>query len=129
MTNDPLQCWACGITSPSPEFIGRGSHCPHCQRDWHACRQCRHYAPGQPNDCREPVAERVADAARANFCEWFQAALVPHDRASAPTPREAAELAALFDLHVPEAAAERAPCRSPQDRNSAARLKVEQLFE
>ncbi len=127
MTNDPLQCWACGATSPCPELIGRGTHCPHCQRDWHSCRQCRHYAPGKANDCKEPVAERVADAARANFCDWFQVALNPHDRFSAPTPREAAELAALFAMRAPEASA--APCHSPKDHNVAARLKVEQLFE
>jgi len=124
MTNDPVQCWACGATSACPEIIGRSSHCPHCQRDWHSCRQCRHYAPGKANDCNEPVAERVSDPARANFCDWFQLALVPHGKAVAKTPHEDAALAALFDLHVPQK-----PAAPAQDANATARLKVNQLFE
>jgi len=37
----------------------------------HACPQCRFYAPGQYNDCREPQAERVLDKEKANFCDFF----------------------------------------------------------
>lgn len=38
------------------------------------CLNCRFYAPGAANDCREPVSEPVKDKERANFCDWFSPA-------------------------------------------------------
>lgn len=36
------------------------------------CLNCAHYDASAYNHCREPGAERVLDAARANRCDWFR---------------------------------------------------------
>jgi hypothetical protein len=49
--------------------VGR---CPACGKATLACRNCRFYAPGRANDCLEPIAERVVDKERPNFCDLFE---------------------------------------------------------
>ena len=53
--------------------MGRRDECPHCGADVHVCRNCRFYDATAYNECREPVAERVIDKERANFCPEFKA--------------------------------------------------------
>lgn len=50
---------------------GRSRSCSKCQRDLHACKNCKHYDPSAYNQCRESSAERVVDKERANFCDYF----------------------------------------------------------
>ena len=50
---------------------GRNDECPHCAADMHACKNCEFYDTSSHNDCREPVAEYVADKERGNFCDMF----------------------------------------------------------
>lgn len=95
--SEELRCWSCGATSPVPEPFGRSAECPHCRRDLHVCRMCRHYAPGRANNCMEPAVERVTDPARANFCDWFQRRPIDVP-AAAPGAGNDAALAALFGL-------------------------------
>jgi len=57
--------------------LGRETTCPGCGKATRACRNCRFYAPGRPNDCFEPIAEPVADKTRANFCEHFDPTTQP----------------------------------------------------
>jgi predicted RNA-binding Zn-ribbon protein involved in translation (DUF1610 family) len=64
-------CWHCGHGLVAADY-GREAACPACGKETHVCRNCRHYAPGRPNDCYEPMAERVVNKARANFCEYFE---------------------------------------------------------
>ncbi len=52
--------------------VGRREECPFCGSDLHVCLNCRFYAPGSYNDCKEPQAERVVDKARSNFCDYFE---------------------------------------------------------
>lgn len=83
-------CWRCQTVLPG-EALGRRDGCPGCGAEVRVCRNCRHYAPGLANDCREPQAERVVDKERANFCDHFQ----PGAAATAPAaPTEAARRAA-----------------------------------
>lgn len=65
-------CANCG--SPYEPPIYRGTQCGDCGRELKTCRNCRHFAPGAPNDCREPSAEPVTEKDRANFCGWFSPA-------------------------------------------------------
>ena len=65
-------CANCG--SPYEPPIYRGTQCGDCGRELKTCRNCRHFAPGAPNDCREPSAEPPAEKDRANFCGWFSPA-------------------------------------------------------
>lgn len=89
-------CWTCGQGLTRLD-LGRESRCPGCDQPVHCCRSCRHYAPGRPNDCMEPLSERVVEKQRANFCELFEPNLKRTGgtpASPAPDPRQAAE--ALF---------------------------------
>lgn len=63
-------CWHCGAALEAADYA-REACCPQCGRHNHACRNCRFYKPGLSNDCQEPIAERVTDKTRANFCDYF----------------------------------------------------------
>jgi len=52
---------------------GRQAACSSCGRPLRCCRQCKHYDPRGYNACREPMADRVVDKERANFCDYFLA--------------------------------------------------------
>ena len=71
-------CWNCGRGLTAADY-GRETSCLGCGKPTRVCRNCRHYAPGRPNECLEPMVERVLDKERANFCELFD----PSDRPSA----------------------------------------------
>lgn len=93
MSPEEFACWKCGANLKAvPLPYGRRAECPACHAELHACRMCRHYAPGKAKQCMEPMAEAVGDKTRANFCAWFQPALRTGDRAGGD--RDA--LAALF---------------------------------
>lgn len=51
---------------------GRRDRCPHCGADLRVCLNCRFYDEGSYNECREPVAERVKEKDKANFCDYFE---------------------------------------------------------
>jgi len=65
-------CANCGAAYEPPVY--RTTLCESCGQELKSCRNCRHYAPGMANDCREPVSEPVRDKDRANFCDWFSPA-------------------------------------------------------
>ena len=64
-------CHFCGTSLDPKTRIVRDSSCPNCNRDLHACVQCRHYDRNAHNQCREPQAEWVTDRDRRNFCDYF----------------------------------------------------------
>lgn len=68
-----MKCAGCStdVEIGSGERVGFRDTCPGCAADLHTCLQCRHHDPAAYNGCREPGAERVSDAERANRCEWF----------------------------------------------------------
>ncbi|MBI5489409.1 MAG: hypothetical protein HY905_18900 [Deltaproteobacteria bacterium] len=45
--------------------------CPHCAADMHVCKNCEYWDPGEHNQCREKIAEYVADRERTNYCSYF----------------------------------------------------------
>lgn len=69
-------CWRCGQGLTAADY-GREASCPGCGKNTRVCRNCRHYAPGRPNDCLEPLAERVLIKDRANFCDHFEPSVRP----------------------------------------------------
>ena len=88
-------CHRCGGGIEAVERIGRRDTCPACGSDLHCCRNCRFYAPGLHNDCREPQADRQVDKERGNFCEYFS--FVPAGAGAAATGKDGrAALDALF---------------------------------
>ncbi|MBN2625605.1 MAG: hypothetical protein JXA95_02975 [Spirochaetales bacterium] len=64
------QCVKCGASVEGSVY--RNTLCPSCGAELHSCANCRHYAKGQPYDCRESIQEPVNDKNRANFCDFFQ---------------------------------------------------------
>jgi len=92
-----MKCTGCGtdVEIASGERIGFRDTCPKCAADLHACIQCLHHDPAAYNSCREPSAERVADAERANRCEWFAPET---DSAGGDNREEVEALSQLDDL-------------------------------
>jgi hypothetical protein len=71
MSMESGSCWRCGRDLP-PGAYGRTETCSGCDADTRSCKNCRFYDPGTPNDCKEPMVERVPDKEKANFCELFK---------------------------------------------------------
>jgi len=116
------QCQHCGAPVTLAEPIPRESSCESCRRDYHACRQCRHYDPALHNGCRETEAELVEDKERRNFCEFFSFNLAPFRAATKDASREAQARAKLEGLF--------GGASSPRaDRETDARRRLEGLFK
>ncbi len=66
-----MKCWYCGRSIEVVERVGFREECAGCGRALHVCSNCGFYDPSYNNSCREPMAERVVDKDRFNFCEYF----------------------------------------------------------
>lgn len=70
---DNFQCWRCGASlDDEPLPLARAAACRACGADLHVCRLCEFRDPRVANECREPIAEKVADKTRANFCGYLR---------------------------------------------------------
>ncbi len=65
------QCWKCKATLEVPRVVPFRATCAVCDVDLHVCVNCRHYAPGKPNECAVPGTEWVRDREKSNLCEDF----------------------------------------------------------
>lgn len=52
--------------------IGRSEECSSCFASLRVCKMCEFYDVNSYNECREPVAERIVDKEKANFCDYFK---------------------------------------------------------
>ena len=68
------KCWHCGGDLKAEDY-GRETTCLGCGKPTRVCRNCRWFAPDRTNECEEPVADRVMDKERANYCEFFEATI------------------------------------------------------
>ncbi len=90
-------CFNCGAVLEVPSGpIGRNTTCDKCDSDVRVCLNCQHYDPSSYNECNEPMAERVVEKNRANFCDYF-ALGSPSTRGAATGAKDNA-LKALDDL-------------------------------
>ena len=64
-------CWHCGAALGAYDF-GRETNCIACGKPTRVCRNCRWHARGVSNECREPMAERILEKERANYCDFFE---------------------------------------------------------
>ena len=65
-------CFSCGNEIDFNRIkMQRTDTCPHCSADLHVCKNCEHWDPGSPNECREHVKEYIADRERTNHCTVF----------------------------------------------------------
>jgi hypothetical protein len=86
------RCWHCSADLQSADY-GRETNCLGCGKPTRVCRNCRWYAPERSNQCQEPMAERVMEKTKANFCDYFEPTGEPASD-DAPSPEEALRKAA-----------------------------------
>ena len=99
---DALVCWKCGESLAELLYpFRRNDECPACHADVHVCRMCEFYDPSMGDSCREPIADKVTDKERANFCDYYRAKPGAYRASEDAAARE--ELNALFDLQSPQA--------------------------
>ena len=67
-------CYTCRSAWDLKTQPGFRATCDSCGMYWHCCMNCRFYDSAQPNGCRNPGVELVADKEKANFCEEFMLA-------------------------------------------------------
>ncbi len=74
-SNEP-KCFSCGqpLGLAAGTNVPRGEICNHCGYDVRVCLNCQHYESSAYNQCKEPIAERVVDKDRSNFCDYFRLA-------------------------------------------------------
>jgi hypothetical protein len=66
-------CWKCGNNlGDIPLPLGREAKCKACRAHLHCCRICSFYDTTVSNHCREPIAEKVNDKTRSNFCGYLK---------------------------------------------------------
>lgn len=98
MNGTSATCWKCGAEQTGILLpLSRTEACGTCGADLHVCRMCRFYDTGVANACREPVAERVTDKTRANFCGYLELR-TDAGTYSAASAGESADLNALFGI-------------------------------
>lgn len=94
----PVQvaCYKCHTVSSSPgSQVGLREECS-CGADLHICLNCTHYDSTSYNECKEPVAERVRDKDRSNFCDHFSALSTVRGKAATSVDHLRAAAEALF---------------------------------
>ena len=95
--SDTYSCWKCGARLQDLLLpLSRHEECPHCRVQLHVCRMCALFDSNAPQQCREPVADLVADKQRANFCGWFQINPHAYSVAAGQDTDTRRQLAALF---------------------------------
>jgi hypothetical protein len=122
---DTCLCWKCG--APQADLLlplARLAECPQCRAQLHVCRMCEFFDPAAPQQCREPVADLVADKERANFCGYFRINPRAYKAADGKTEGARQALDALFGGGE-GAAPSGGGARSPEE---AARKDLEKLF-
>ncbi len=102
MNETSATCWKCGADKTGILLpLSRTETCDLCGADLHVCRMCRFYDTSVSNACREPVAERVTDKARANFCGYLELR-TDEGTYSASSADGSADLNALFGIDESE---------------------------
>lgn len=132
MKAEEITCWKCGtrLSADAPLPLSRRSKCRHCNADLHTCRQCRFYDTSKNNQCREPMAERVVDKERANFCDYFEpnpAAFTENETTETEASRE--KLNELFGLDSAGSGDINSLAGEILSEEEASREKLNQLFD
>lgn len=71
--NSP-NCFKCekNVDLAPGKILGRHEDCDHCGSDLRVCMMCTFYDKKSYNECREPVAERIVEKEKANYCDFFK---------------------------------------------------------
>ncbi|MBL6989982.1 MAG: hypothetical protein ISR65_09400 [Bacteriovoracaceae bacterium] len=73
---NPSICYACGkdLVFEIGYKVSRQEECEFCKIGLHCCKMCEFYDTSVYNECREPLAERILDKERVQFCDYFKIA-------------------------------------------------------
>ena len=94
-----LICWRCAATlDEHPLPLSFRAECEACGADLHVCQLCMFYDTSAADQCREPVAERVTNKERNNYCDYFKPKAIAPGSASPGTGQSEGALDALFGL-------------------------------
>lgn len=119
---DNLQCWRCGAAlDDEPLPLAREARCRGCGADLHVCRICEFYDTRVANHCLEPIAEKVTDKTRANFCGYLKPRPAAYAAADGAATQARSNLEGLFGLGTGTTSA------SPATAD-AARNALDELF-
>jgi len=99
MKSSELHCWKCKASLDDVLLpFSRLAKCKVCKVDLHVCRMCRYFDTTVSNSCREPIAEKVGDKKRANFCGYFQPDNNIKSKSGEQASSDKASLESLFGL-------------------------------
>ena len=99
-TKTVFRCRDCGQQVLTLDDIVFAATCSKCGSDLHACVNCSQFDSAAPNECLQPIPERIVGKAKRNRCELFSAKITMERESDtsgpAPTAGKAA-FDALFD--------------------------------
>jgi hypothetical protein len=69
-----VHCYKCQevLEMDSGVTLGRHEECPKCFANLRCCRMCQFFDKTAYNECREPMANRILEKEKANFCDYFK---------------------------------------------------------
>lgn len=89
-------CHACSADLEFDEPVGRSACCQRCGSDVRCCLNCRFHDISSYNDCAEPMAERMLEKHRGNFCDYFAPGGLSGTMAAKSSSEGLSELERLF---------------------------------
>lgn len=100
MNSENFICWKCQAELGDLLLpLSRLSKCRNCKTDLHVCKLCEFYDTTVNNHCREPIADKVNDKTRSNFCGYFQITRVSPSTDNNEIENNKATLESLFGLN------------------------------
>ncbi|MCB9060350.1 MAG: hypothetical protein H6622_02375 [Halobacteriovoraceae bacterium] len=73
--SDKVNCYKCGneLRAFTPGMrVSRSDECEHCYASLRCCKMCEFFDESSYNECREPVAQRIVDKEKVNFCDYYK---------------------------------------------------------
>jgi hypothetical protein len=71
---DDVACYKCekNLTLSASQKITRHEECEYCFASLRCCKMCHFYDISSYNDCKEPMANRIIEKEKANFCDYYK---------------------------------------------------------
>lgn len=72
--DEHIYCYKCSkpLSYEIDYKISRQEECINCRTSLRCCKMCEFFDMTIYNECREPMAERILDKEKVNFCSYFQ---------------------------------------------------------
>ncbi len=66
-----FKCSRCGEKVLDLQEVALDATCASCGSDLHSCTNCTYFDSSAPNECRQPIEERIAIKSKRNTCDLF----------------------------------------------------------